>query len=85
MKIPRSTATPECNRTRQSTTRVNAEFLAAAKALMAPAVSSLVPLQDTKELIDFFVAVFPRATPQAAMAQTIGMQKISADRRWRDV
>jgi hypothetical protein len=32
---------------------VNAAFLAAAKAFWTPAVSSVVPLQETQALIDF--------------------------------
>jgi hypothetical protein len=53
MKIPRSMAKPECKSTGQSTTSVNAPCLAAAKAFVAPVVSSVVPLQETQAEMDF--------------------------------
>jgi hypothetical protein len=53
MKMLRSIANPECRCTGQSTTKVKAPCLAAAKALIAPDVSSDVPEQDTQPLMDF--------------------------------
>src|SRR5260221_7859954 len=57
MKITRSIAGPECSRTGQSTTNVNAPCLAAAKAFIVPEVSSVVPVQDTRAWIDFLTGL----------------------------
>ena len=51
--------------TGQSTTRVNAWFLAAEKAVAAPKESSDVPEHETQALIDFF------ATAAAAIVATV--------------
>jgi hypothetical protein len=57
MKIPLSIAVAECRNTGQSTTRVKALFLAAAKAVCVPVVSSVVPVQDTQALMDLVFVV----------------------------
>src|SRR6202023_1608696 len=62
MKMTRSIAGPECNRTGQSTSNVKAPFLAAAKAWIAPEVSSDLPVQDTQPLMDLFTGT-ERAPP----------------------
>src|SRR5208282_2739625 len=67
MKIGRSISIPICRRTGQSTTSVNAPWLAAAKAWRAPAVSSEVPVQDTQLPIDRLAAAAGAcATPPAS-------------------
>ena len=85
MKMTRSIAAPECRRTGQSTSNVKAPFLAAAKALIAPEVSSDVPVQDTQAPIDFFTGT--DAAPACILAtaadrsNTIGA--IAGNRRKR--
>jgi hypothetical protein len=53
MKMGRAMSIPILMLTGQSTTKVNAPCLAAAKAFATPAVSSDVPVQLTQFPIDF--------------------------------
>jgi hypothetical protein len=79
MKIPLSMAVAECRNTGQSTTRVKALFLAAAKAACAPVVSFVVPVQDTQALMDLvFAAAAVVVVPEVFDAAVAVVEDVEA-------
>src|SRR5882757_2695669 len=77
MKMVRAMSVPILTFTGQSTVNVNAPWLAAAKAVATPAVSSDVPLHVTHALIDFLVTVLEAGVDVVAAAVVAGLVAVT--------